>query len=130
MALSIRIFLLLLVYHSVWARSALIQPGVVVEHQNRNDLFGETTCKRVNLIFARGTFEPGNMGIHVGPDLENALAHELEESSLAVQGVAYLANLEGYLDGGDAEGASLLIALVRLSLGRCPNSAVVLAGYR
>ncbi|KAB8213169.1 cutinase-domain-containing protein [Aspergillus novoparasiticus] len=130
MALLIRIFLSLLVCHSVWARSPLIRSGVAVEYQNRNDLFGETTCKKVTLIFARGTFEPGNMGVLVGPDLENALAHELGESSLAVQGVAYPANLDGYLDGGDAEGASLLAALVRRSLGQCPNSAVVLSGYR
>ncbi|KAB8213519.1 cutinase-domain-containing protein [Aspergillus novoparasiticus] len=130
MRLSVNIFLSLLVFNSVWAHPPLIRPGVAVEHQNRNDLFGETTCKKVTMIFARGTFEPGNMGVLVGPDLEKALAHELGESSLAVQGVAYPADLGGYLDGGDAEGASLLAALVRRSLRLCPNSAVVLAGYR
>ncbi|KAB8213272.1 cutinase, partial [Aspergillus novoparasiticus] len=69
------------------------------------------------------------MGVLVGPDLENALAHKLRESSLAVQGVAYPANLDGYLNGGDAEGANLLVTLVQRSLRQCPDSAVVLSGY-
>lgn len=45
-------------------------------------------CKPVTMIFARGTFEPGNIGLLAGPPFFNALSYAIGDK-LAVQGVPY-----------------------------------------
>lgn len=75
-----------------------------------NELNGD--CKDYTLIFARGTTEPGNVGILVGPPFIEALKAKVGRSRLAVQGVrGYDADVDGYLDGGDAGGSASLYVL-------------------
>lgn len=69
--------------------------------------YNDNSCKDYTLIFARGTTEPGNVGILVGPPLIEALKDRVGEDRLAVQGVnGYEANVEGYLAGGSVAGSS------------------------
>lgn len=67
---------------------------------HRRQLFGmtengvtmSTGCQPLTFIFARGTGEPGNMGIVVGPPVASAL-RSLTGSKVAVQGVNYDASV-------------------------------------
>lgn len=75
----------------------------------RNDLLTTgAACKPTILIFARGTTEPGNMGVVVGPSLASALESKLGsgQGQVAVQGVDYAADWDGALSGGDKEGSA------------------------
>ena len=70
-----------------------------------NELSG--ACKPYTVIFARGTTEPGNVGILVGPPFFDALDMQAGAANIVVQGVNnYAASVEGYLSGGDARGSA------------------------
>jgi cutinase len=72
-----------------------------------NELDG--ACKEFTVLFARGTTEPGNVGILVGPPFFEALREKVGSRRLAIQGVnGYDADVEGYLDGGDAGGITMM----------------------
>jgi len=74
------------------------------EQTTYNDLTG--SCKTYTIVFARGTTEPGNVGILVGPPFFDALRAQLGSSAIAIQGVNdYDADIAGYLAGGDAGGS-------------------------
>jgi cutinase len=63
-------------------------------------------CKDYTVIFARGTTEPGNVGILVGPPFFKALTSKLGSKTLAIQGVNnYAATIPNYLVGGDPSGS-------------------------
>ncbi len=95
----------------------------------RNDLTS-APCRRVTLIFARGTVEFGNVGSIAGPPFFGALEAILGKLNVAVQGVDYKADIPSYLGGGDADGATKLAAMASLGASRCPDTHIVLSGYR
>ncbi len=95
----------------------------------RNDLTNDP-CQRVTVIFARGTAELGNVGALVGPPFFNALEVILGAPDVAIQGVDYEADIAGYLAGGDAAGAADLATKANLAASKCPNTQLVLSGYR
>jgi cutinase len=69
-----------------------------------NELGGP--CTEYTLVFARGTTEPGNVGILVGPPFITALKSLVGDSALTVQGVNnYGATIDQYLEGGDPVGS-------------------------
>lgn len=68
------------------------------------------SCGPVTVIFARGTTEPGNVGVLVGPPFFDALKSTIGAGNLVVQGVEYPASVEGFLVGGDAGGAQTMYA--------------------
>jgi cutinase len=75
------------------------------EQTTYNELGG--TCKTYTVIFARGTTEPGNVGILVGPPFFDALRSSVGSSALTIQGVNdYSASIDGYLEGGDPAGSA------------------------
>ena len=95
----------------------------------RNDLLnGE--CKPVTVIFARGTTELGNVGTFAGPPFFNALSDCIGDSNVAVQGVQYAASIGGFLEGGDPNGASTMAALTNQAVSQCPQTQIILSGYR
>ena len=68
-----------------------------------------TGCADMTIIFARGTAEPGNVGIATGPWFFNAVKKKLgSDASLAVRGVDYPASVEGFLVGGDPQGTQTM----------------------
>ncbi|KAK8234095.1 cutinase-domain-containing protein [Phyllosticta capitalensis] len=87
----------------------------------QNGLTDGTACKKVSLIFARGTSE-GNMGTVVGPPLASYLASAIGSSNLAVQGVEYSASAAGAASGGDASGASKMTSLADNVVKKCPDT--------
>jgi cutinase len=96
----------------------------------RNDLANGSPCKAVTVIFARGTTESGNVGSLVGPPFFTALSGDIGAVNLAVQGVAYPADIAGFLAGGDATGSATMAQLVNQAMTQCPQTKVVLSGYR
>ena len=68
-----------------------------------------TPCKAYSVMFARGTTEPGNVGILVGPPFLDALDAAAGAANVVVQGVNnYAADVQGYLAGGDAKGSAYM----------------------
>lgn len=80
-----------------------------------NQLTDGTACRRVTVIYARGTTQEGNVGSadSEGPTFFNALASRLGGANqLAIQGVTYPADIFGFLAGGDAKGATTMFNLI------------------
>lgn len=64
-------------------------------------------CTEYTVIFARGTSEPGNVGVLVGPPFFYALEALVGTSSLTIQGVNnYVASVATYIAGGDPVGSA------------------------
>ena len=87
-------------------------------------------CGSVMVIFARGTFESGNVGLLAGPPFFEALSKALPSDDISVQGIDYPADVGGYLEGGDPKGAATLASLAQLAVKKCPESQLILSGYR
>jgi len=91
---------------------------------------GKTKCTSVAVIFARGTFDEGNIGVWVGPALGQGLG---KIGPVAFEGVdpsAYKADLQGYLaDGGSNAGSAALAKTVTAYSRACPDSAIVISGW-
>lgn len=88
------------------------------------------SCADVTVIFARGTFETPPIGTVVGPPFESALKTALENQSLNFIGVDYPADLQGFEEGGDPNGAKTMAADITNAVNSCPDTKVVMSGYR
>ena len=85
-----------------------------------NDIADGSPCKNFTLIFARGTFENGNVGGIVGPPFIDALEAMLGTAQVAVQGVNnYPADVAGFLAGGSATGSANMASV---SLDCCDDT--------
>ncbi|KAJ7021558.1 cutinase [Mycena alexandri] len=85
-------------------------------------------CATLTFLFARGTFETGNVGERVGPPLISQL-RDFYGTSITVQGVDYDASLLGYLQGGSPSGSATLVDLINTAVSMCPKTTVILGGY-
>lgn len=85
-----------------------------------NQLVDGTACRAVTVIYARGTWEDGNVGSadEVGLETFNNLAALVGEDNLALQGVDYPADVAGFEQGGDPDG-SLLMAKLTTQVSTC-----------
>ncbi|KAM3460848.1 hypothetical protein MY5147_006346 [Beauveria neobassiana] len=90
--------------------------------------FNNSGCKDVLIVFARGTCDPGNSGILVAPPFIDAVRKAIGDKSLGVQGVAYPASVDGYLNAHNAAGLAMA-QIVRETRASCPNTKIVLSGY-
>ncbi|KAL8369710.1 hypothetical protein RB595_000170 [Gaeumannomyces hyphopodioides] len=86
-------------------------------------------CPDIIIVFARGTSEPGNIGIIVGPQLLDAVKTAAEGKSVGMQGVSYAATFYGFLAGGDKDGGGNMTKVTTDFVNKCPNSNVVISGY-
>ncbi|KAK1844903.1 Cutinase 3 [Colletotrichum chrysophilum] len=82
------------------------------------------------VVFARGTYEIGNVGVLVGAPFLQVL-RELSISGLTIemQGVEYAANMTGYQLGGDPEGSQKMADTILEVQNQCPRAKVVVSGY-
>ncbi|KAK2021999.1 cutinase, partial [Colletotrichum zoysiae] len=107
--------------------AAVIRPRQADFSGNQQDgLSGP--CQPMIVIFARGTTERGNVGTIAGPPFFQALSAQVG-GGLAVQGVEYPANVQGFLAGGDAAGSRLMASLAEQAVTNCPNSSIIVSGY-
>lgn len=72
-----------------------------------SDTSNSNGCADVTVVFARGTCDPGNVGVLVGPPFFNELAKALGGRTLNVQGVEYPATVTGYLNADTAAGNTM-----------------------
>ncbi|CAN8097928.1 unnamed protein product [Discula destructiva] len=88
------------------------------------------TCPGMAVLFARGTGEPGNVGLFTGPSFFTALRNYVNGSTtLAIQGIPYPASIAGFLVGGSPFGSSLMALMINKTAAACPNTKLVLSGY-
>ncbi|KAK5993878.1 Cutin hydrolase [Cladobotryum mycophilum] len=85
-------------------------------------------CGDVTMLFARGTCDAGNVGVLVAPWVARSLQSKLGSKSLAVQGLAYPANVNDYLTGSKPNGV-LLANMIKSTVAKCPNTKLVVGGY-
>lgn len=96
---------------SINALSGTITQFEVVLAQSLNVQTTENAggaCRAMTVIFARGTTEPGNVGVFTGPAFFDAIQAKIGAASMDVQGVEYSASVEGFLQGGDAAGSQAM----------------------
>ena len=68
-----------------------------------------SNCSDMTVIFARGTTEAGNVGALVGPPFFDAIRAKIgSQATVAVQGVDYPADIQGFLAGGDSGGSQTM----------------------
>ncbi|KAI1114127.1 carbohydrate esterase family 5 protein [Nemania sp. NC0429] len=94
--------------------------------------FLEHGCRPVIFIFARGSYQDGNIGISPGPQTIAQLKARLGgDGAVAAQGLDYPAELLDNLraEGCDPVDVGSLMALVARAAGECPDSKLVLSGY-
>lgn len=82
-------------------------------------------CPDVEVIFARGTFEPPGIGV-TGQGFIDALRVRMPDQSLNVHAVNYPASLDF---PRAAEGVVDVVNRVRATTERCAATAIVLGGY-
>ncbi|KAI9163696.1 Cutinase-like protein [Paramyrothecium foliicola] len=91
----------------------------------------DAECSDLAVIFARGTFDSGNIGTFVGAPFRDDLLSK--HSSVAFQGVdpsAYPADLAGYIqEGGSKSCAKSLATDVEVYASACPQSKIVISGW-
>lgn len=88
------------------------------------------SCADVTVYFARGTGESGTIGTIVGPPFQSALQSALGSRSLDFVGINYPASIAGFLAGGDPGGATTMANSVTSKASSCPNTKIVISGYR
>ncbi|EMF58404.1 MULTISPECIES: cutinase family protein [Streptomyces] len=83
-------------------------------------------CTDIDVVSARGTFEPGTLGFIVGDPVYSALQQKLNGKSLSSYKVNYPADLS---PTSAAQGNADLVNHVRSQAASCPNQRFILVGY-
>ncbi|WP_316775639.1 cutinase family protein [Streptomyces sasae] len=84
------------------------------------------TCTDIDVVAARGTFEPGTLGTIVGDPVYSALQKKLTGKNLSSYKVDYPADLS--LTSA-AQGNADLVKHVMNQAAACPNQRFILVGY-
>ncbi|MFF4255345.1 cutinase family protein [Streptomyces sp. NPDC001663] len=83
-------------------------------------------CSDIDVVAARGTFEPGTLGAIVGDPVYSALQKKLTGKNLTSYKVNYPADLS--LTSA-AQGNADLVNRVNSQVASCPNQRFILVGY-
>lgn len=98
-----------------------------------SDELDSGSCKEVIFIFARGSMEPGNMGIIIGPETCSALKGKLGSGKVACQGVGgdYTASMFDNASLQFTSQAAINEAkrYFTRAVQKCPNAKIVFGGY-
>lgn len=106
--------------------------GIYKRQSTQNDL-RSGQCKKVILIFARASTEPGNMGMSMGPAVCSGLKSKLGAGNVACQGVGpkYTAGLADNVGTTGTTRAAIEEAtgLFTMAHTKCPSATLVSGGY-
>ncbi|MDO0935646.1 cutinase family protein [Streptomyces sp. DG2A-72] len=83
-------------------------------------------CSDIEVVAARGTFEPGTLGFIVGDPVYSALQKKLTGKTLSSYKVNYPADLS---PTSAARGNADLVNHVNSQASACPNQRFILVGY-
>ncbi|KAI1181182.1 cutinase-domain-containing protein [Nemania sp. FL0916] len=87
-------------------------------------------CRPTIFIFAKATWEPGNMGTTIGPTLSDSLKIVFGVTNVATQGVDYYGFIGGnYYPGGAPPWAIYDMQAIITAATACPHSKIVVSGY-
>ncbi|KAI1463490.1 carbohydrate esterase family 5 protein [Daldinia caldariorum] len=93
----------------------------------------DAECADLAVIFARGTFDKGNLGPWVGGPFRDALVSRSADIKLAIQGVdvdSYPADLAGYVEeGGSGSCGASIGESVQTYVSHCPDAKVAIWGW-
>ncbi len=84
------------------------------------------TCSDIDVVAARGTFEPGTLGLIVGDPVFSALQQKITGRSLSSYAVNYPADLS--LTSA-AQGNADAVNHVNAQAAACPDQRFILVGY-
>lgn len=84
------------------------------------------TCSEIDVVAARGTFEPGTLGLIVGDPVFSALQQKITGKSLSSYAVNYPADLS--LTSA-AQGNADAVNHVNAQAAACPDQRFILVGY-
>ncbi|RDA84850.1 hypothetical protein CP532_2066 [Ophiocordyceps camponoti-leonardi (nom. inval.)] len=97
------------------------------------------SCGDVTVVFARGSCEPGNVGVSAGPPFFDALQAALPGRRVAVSGLKYGADFKEFLAAQKGSGDQLFVfppfsirpfaAMIRAAVDNCKGSRIVVGGY-
>jgi cutinase len=93
---------------------------------------GNKPCASTAVIFGRGTFDSGNIGVWVGPAFKEALLKEFK-GKVHVQGVNaedYPAELPGYVEGGSESCGDGCARTIDNYVAKCPKANIFISGWR
>ncbi|KAL2881993.1 hypothetical protein SGCOL_002732 [Colletotrichum sp. CLE4] len=93
-----------------------------------DDLEQNAACADITVIFARGTTEPGNIGLVTGPPFFDALNQQRGTKSVSIQGVEYPATFAGFNKNG-SEGVPSMTNFINEAATNCPSTKIVMSGY-
>ncbi|KAK1613519.1 cutinase [Colletotrichum phormii] len=93
-----------------------------------DDLEQNAACADITVIFARGTTEPGNVGLVTGPPFFDALNQQRGTKSVSIQGVEYPATFAGFNKNG-TEGVPSMTNFINEAATNCPSTKIVMSGY-
>jgi len=101
----------------------------VLEKRQTANGFTRGGCKRVIMVYARGSTEMGNVGM-LGPSLESGLEREYR-NNFALQGVEYPADIaSNMLPKGTNDAAIRTMAGLFNEIDRrCPETVIAAGGY-
>ncbi|KAI1121874.1 cutinase-domain-containing protein [Nemania abortiva] len=87
-------------------------------------------CRPVIFVFAKATYEPGNLGGTIGPALSDGLKLVFGVGNVATQGVDYYGLIGGnYYPGGAPPWGIYDMQAIITSATSCPHSKIVVSGY-
>ncbi|KAI1189181.1 carbohydrate esterase family 5 protein [Nemania serpens] len=93
--------------------------------------FLDSGCRPVIFLFARGSWQDGNVGGTPGPQVIEQLKKRLDSDGVAAQGLDYPAELLDNLrsEGCDPVDVVTFTALIARAAAECPAAKLVLSGY-
>ncbi|KAI1151235.1 cutinase-domain-containing protein [Nemania diffusa] len=87
-------------------------------------------CRPIIFVFAKATYEPGNLGATIGPALSDGLKLVFGITNVATQGVDYYGLIGGnYYPGGAPPWGIYDMQAIITSAADCPHSKIVVSGY-
>lgn len=80
-------------------------------------------------------FQTGDLGSVAGPPLQTALTSKMASAGatmkmMGVPAPQYLADMAGAIEGGSDSGSQAMASMAMTAMKDCPNSMLVMAGYR
>jgi cutinase len=105
------------------ALTALLTGGLAVPTAQAS---AAAACAAVDFVDARGTFEPGTLGVIVGDPVYSALKRKVTNKALSSYAVPYPADLS---IGSASKGNTALVEHLKSQAAACPNQVFVLGGY-
>jgi cutinase len=87
----------------------------------------QTTCKPYTLLYARGTFEFGALGLTVGPQIKSAL-EKAQPGKWDIKGIEYNNDMSGN-DCVGLPGGMKCLDVLKSTAAQCPDTKFVVSGY-